>query len=119
MLNDIASVSNHEWAKRRSKKERLYTIASALSNSDLRFNHNIEGGRTSILSLEELREMGFISVGYVLSGLFASAKALADTCAYLLEHGDTTGIRGKMMTFDEFNEIIGLEEKHMLDEQLG
>jgi methylisocitrate lyase len=81
--------------------------------------NNIEGGRTPILPLEELREMGFISVGYVLSGLFASAKALSDTYAYLLEHGNTDGIRDKMMGFDEFNKMIGLEEKYGLDEQFG
>jgi len=81
--------------------------------------NNIEGGRTPILPLEELREMGFISVGYVLSGLFASAKALSDTYAYLLEHGNTGGIRDSMMPFDEFNEMIGLEEKFRLDEQFG
>jgi len=81
--------------------------------------NNIEGGKTPVLPLEKLREMGFISVGYVLSGLFASAKALADTYAYLLEHGDTSGIRDKMMAFDEFNEMIGLEEKYRLDEQFG
>jgi len=28
--------------------------------------NNIEGGRTPILTLEELREMGYISIGYVL-----------------------------------------------------
>lgn len=81
--------------------------------------NNIEGGKTPILSLEELREMGFISVGYVLSGLFASARALSDTYAYLLEHGNTDGIRDNLMAFDEFNEMIGLEEKYRLDEELG
>jgi len=81
--------------------------------------NNIEGGKTPVLPLEKLREMGFISVGYVLSGLFASAKALADTYAYLLEHGDTSGIRDKMMAFGEFNEMIGLDEKYRLDEQFG
>ena len=81
--------------------------------------NNIEGGKTPVMPLEELREMGFISVGYVLSGLFASAKALADTYAYLIEHGDTSGIRDKMMAFGEFNEMIGLEEKYRLDEQFG
>ena len=81
--------------------------------------NNIEGGKTPILPLEELREMGFISVGYVLSGLFASAKALSDTYAYLLEHGNTDGIRDNLMAFDEFNEMIGLEEKYRLDEELG
>ncbi len=34
----------------------------------------IEGGRTPLLSLEEIHELGFVSVGYVLTGLFAAAR---------------------------------------------
>ncbi len=79
--------------------------------------NNIEGGKTPILSLEELHEMGFISVGYVLSGLFASARALDRTFRYLLENGHTRGIRDQMMDFDEFTEFIGVEEKYSLDEK--
>jgi len=79
--------------------------------------NNIEGGQTPILSLKELREMGFISVGFVLSGLFAAAKALSETYEHLIEHGDTFDIQDKMMTFDEFTEMIGLEEKYRLDEK--
>ena len=79
--------------------------------------NNIEGGRTPVLPLDRLHEMGFISVGYVLSGLFASAKALSDTYAYLLEHGDTEGIRDRMMDFEEFTDVIGLAEKYRLDER--
>lgn len=79
--------------------------------------NNIEGGRTPILPLEELRKMGFISVGYVLSGLFAAAKAIEDTYRYLIEHGDTLGIIDRMITFEDFNEILGLEEKYRIDER--
>lgn len=77
----------------------------------------IEGGKTPLLPLDEVHEMGFISVGYVLSGIFAAAKALSDTYEYLLEHGDTFGIQDKMMTFDEFTRMIGVEEKYALDEK--
>ena len=79
--------------------------------------NNIEGGKTPILPLEKVHELGFTSVGFVLSGLFASAKALADTYAHILKHGDSTAIQDKMMTFDEFTRMMGIEEKYALDEK--
>jgi len=77
----------------------------------------IEGGQTPELSLAELHKMGYLSVGYVLSGLFASARALDRTYRHLLEHGDTKDIRDLMMDFTEFTEMIGVNEKYMLDEK--
>ncbi len=77
----------------------------------------IEGGQTPILPLEELKEMGFFSVGYVLSGLFAATKALADVYACLREHGGSEPMRERMVDFSEFAEIIGLDEKYKMDER--
>jgi methylisocitrate lyase len=77
----------------------------------------IEGGQTPILSLEEYKELGFIAIGYVLSGLYASAKALADVYACLREHGTSEPMRDRMMDFNEFAEVIGLEQKYALDEK--
>jgi methylisocitrate lyase len=77
----------------------------------------IEGGQTPILPLEELKELGFIAVGYVLSGLYAAAKAMADVYACLREHGTSTPMRDRMMDFNEFAEVIGLKERYSLDER--
>ena len=46
--------------------------------------NNIEGGKTPILSLEECHAMGFLSVGYVLSGVFAAARALERTFNHIV-----------------------------------
>jgi methylisocitrate lyase len=77
----------------------------------------IEGGQTPILSLEEYKELGFIAIGYVLSGLYAAAKALADVYACLREHGTSEPMRDRMMDFSEFAEVIGLDERYALDER--
>jgi methylisocitrate lyase len=77
----------------------------------------IEGGRTPILPLETVHELGFFSVGYVLSGVFAAARAMADTYAHLLEHGTTDAIRDRLMAFDEFTSVVGLDDKYALDER--
>ncbi len=77
----------------------------------------IEGGKTPLLPLEELRELGFISVGYVLSGIFAAAKAIKETYLELRARGTTMHMLDKLMQFDEFTRVVGLEEKYLLDEK--
>ena len=70
----------------------------------------IEGGRTPIASLEELSAMGFISVGFVLSGLYAAAASLERTYSTILAQGSTASLSAQMMDFDRFAEAIGVEE---------
>jgi len=77
----------------------------------------IEGGQTPLCSLEELTEMGFFSVGFVLSGLYAAARALERTYAALREHGSTDGLGDALMRFDEFNALIGAKTRDDDDER--
>ena len=77
----------------------------------------IDGGRTPLLPLEELCEMGYVSVGYVLTGLFAAAKALEQAYAHLLAHGSSIGLEKGLMGFDTFTSVLGIEEKSALDEK--
>lgn len=79
----------------------------------------IEGGRTPICSLEELAEMGFFSVGFVLSGLYAAAAALERTFGELRHSGTTDAIANDLMHFGDFNELIGVEERYEQDERYG
>lgn len=79
--------------------------------------NNIEAGKTPLLSLEEIRELGYFSVGYVLTGLFAAAKAVEDAYAHLLKHGTSAGFEDRMMDFDRFADVIGLEERYALDQK--
>jgi methylisocitrate lyase len=71
----------------------------------------IEGGRTPLCSLEELAEMGFFSVGFVLSGLYAAARALDRTYREIRRSGSTAKLGDQMMAFDEFNELIEVEKR--------
>jgi len=90
-------------------KEELERIASEVS-APLVVNV-IEGGRTPVLPLEEYHRLGFISVGYVLTGLFAVAKTLMEVWGELLEKGTSQGISSRLMDFSEFVALLGLEEK--------
>jgi methylisocitrate lyase len=76
----------------------------------------IEGGLTPVLPLEEYHRMGFISVGYVLTGVFAAAMALKKAYSYLLEKGTSAGMESEIMSFSEFTGLLGLEEKLFEDE---
>ncbi len=77
----------------------------------------IEGGRTPLCSLEELAEMGFFSVGFVLSGLYAAARALERTYSEIRAQGGTDRIGESLMPFGEFNALIGLEGRYAADER--
>jgi methylisocitrate lyase len=77
----------------------------------------IEGGRTPLCSLEDLEQMGFFSVGFVLSGLYAAARALDDTYREIRRAGSTAALRGRMMDFEEFNAAVGAEERFAEDER--
>ena len=77
----------------------------------------IEGGQTPLIPLQELAEMGYVSVGYVLTGLFAAAKAMEDAYRYLLSNGTSIGFEDRLMSFEKFTGIVGLDEKYALDEK--
>ena len=79
--------------------------------------NNIEGGKTPITGVEDAVELGYFSVGFVLTGLFAAAKALEDAYAHVLEHGTSAGFEQRMMSFESFGDLIGLEDKYRLDER--
>ena len=77
----------------------------------------IEGGKTPLCSLEELAEMGFFSVGFVLSGLYAAARALEETYREIRRAGTTQALGDRLMRFDEFNELVGVEARYAEDER--
>jgi 2-methylisocitrate lyase-like PEP mutase family enzyme len=79
----------------------------------------IEGGRTPVLPRAELAKLGFHLILYPLAGLFAAGKGLARTYAKLRQDGSTAGIEDQLMSFEEFNALIGVEEKYRLAERFG
>lgn len=75
----------------------------------------IERGVTPLMSPAELKEAGFDLVVWPLGPLYASAKALKDLYRTLREKGTTQDILDRLLSFEEFHEIVGLEEKYALD----
>src|SRR5512135_1378314 len=79
----------------------------------------IEGGRTPVLPQQELAALGFQLILYPLTGLFAAARAMEAMYRTLKDNGTTLGGEGRLMTFAEFNGLIGVEEKYALAERYG
>jgi len=79
----------------------------------------IEGGKTPVLPKEELARLGFHLILYPLAGLFAAARAIDEMCRKLRADGTTTGEEHRLMTFPEFNDLIGVEKKYAQAERLG
>jgi len=75
----------------------------------------IEGGDTPLLALEELEALGFYSVGFVLSGLYAAAHALEQTYREIRMRGSTDALRAEMLDFGEFAAVVGLEQRYADD----
>ena len=61
--------------------------------------------------------MGFYSVGFVLSGLYAAARALERTYGEIRARGTTEGLADALMPFEEFNALVGLDSRYAEDER--
>ena len=79
----------------------------------------VEGGKTPVISRQRLAEMGFQLILYPLAGLFAAARAMRLIYEKLRDDGTTQGTENLLMDFDQFNQIIGVEEKYALAERFG
>lgn len=68
----------------------------------------VEGGRTPLLSNDELAAMGYKIVIYPTSSTYMTTKAILNLMQGLKKSGTTSGFINSMVTFQEFNELIGL-----------
>jgi 2,3-dimethylmalate lyase len=77
----------------------------------------LERGVTPLMSPQELKELGFDLIVWPLAPVYSVAKSLAEIYSTLRRDGSTTAILDRLMPFDDFNEIVGLEEKYSLDQK--
>jgi len=74
-----------------------------------------EGGKTPLMTANELEQIGYSVVVYPGSALYAAAWAVRSIMKELFTTGTTKGFMDRMITFDEFNQLIGLD--HVLKEE--
>jgi 2-methylisocitrate lyase-like PEP mutase family enzyme len=79
----------------------------------------LEGGKTPVLSQPQLAEMGFQLILYPLTALYAAAWAIGSFYRKLRTDGTTLGEEQRLVSFSEFNALIGVDEKYALAERFG
>lgn len=69
----------------------------------------LEGGKTPEFTPGQLQAMGFQGVFFGLSTLYAAAWATRAVLAEIRDKGTTKALRGRMITFQDFNGLVGLD----------
>ena len=75
----------------------------------------LERGVTPLMRPSELKALGYDLIVWPLAPIYAVAQSLAGVYGTLRSEGSTTQILDRLMPFDEFNKLVGLEEKYALD----
>ena len=68
----------------------------------------VEGGRTPLLPVSELAALGYNLVIFPTASTYTMARAMTSLMESLRKTGTTAGMMEQMVTFTEFNELIGL-----------
>ena len=87
----------------------LETIAEALTDVVLVANM-VEKGRTPLLTPSELSERGFSMIVSPLSLLLSAARAMSEAASTLSVSGTMREHLDGLMSFDDFNAVVGLSE---------
>lgn len=90
-------------------------IAAALPGATLVANM-VETGKTPLLTPEELAALGFRLIVSPLSGLFSMVQAMRESFALLHQHGSLRGHLDRLVDFEGFAGIVGLD-RHFATEQ--
>ncbi|HWR06093.1 isocitrate lyase/PEP mutase family protein [Sporomusa sp.] len=70
----------------------------------------VEGGRTPLVPVPELAAIGYNIVIYPTASTYTMALAITQLMENLKRTGTTAGMLDQMVTFTEFNELIGLPQ---------
>jgi 2,3-dimethylmalate lyase len=77
----------------------------------------IEEGVTPNLTADQLRQMGYKLVVFPLSALYSSTFAIKQTLQTLKKTGTTRELKNKMITFQEFNDLVNLSNYNKLEKK--
>ena len=77
----------------------------------------LAGGKSPILTAQELQDLGFSIAAYPTMLTYAIARSVQKALAHLQSTGTTAGL-GETMDFEEFNAILGLNELRRKESEL-
>ncbi|MEG1433148.1 2,3-dimethylmalate lyase [Eubacterium sp.] len=95
----IESPEGEEEMKRINETIPGYTLANM-----------VEGGRTPLLKNAELEALGYNITIYPTASIYVATKAMVDLWTALKNDDTTAGVIDTMVTFSEFNDLMGLEK---------
>lgn len=90
-------------------------IAGAFAGVPLLYNW-ADSGKSPLLPLPRLQQLGFRLVIYPVSTLFAATRAMLEVATELRRSGTTHAYQDQMLQFAEFNRFIGLSEVARMEE---
>ena len=93
-------------------------VASELADAPLLFNF-AEGGKTPSIPLDRLREPGFRIVIFPVGALLADTTAVRKLAAEIKVHGTPIALLSEMISFKEFNQMLGISEIQQLEGQFS
>ena len=99
-------------------EQEVAQIASDLADSPLLFNF-AEGGKTPPVPLARLRELGYRMVIFPIGALLAATTAVRKLAAELQTHGTPAALLPELISFKEFNQMIGLSEIQELERRFS
>jgi 2-methylisocitrate lyase-like PEP mutase family enzyme len=96
-------------------REELTTLATAIPPPLVA--NMLEGGVTPLLTKDELEKIGLQMIVCPLTALYASAKAMRDMFQVIKTVGTTRDALDRLLPFQQFHDVIRLEDYYKLDEQ--
>jgi len=94
----------------------LEQISTALPGAT-RVANMVETGKTPLLTPAELHEIGFDLIVSPLTALFSATRAMTDSLAILREEGTMRSSLDRLVSFDDFGEIVGYPQQQALEER--
>lgn len=87
--------------------DEMYKLNEELTKPTLA--NMVEGGRTPLVPNEKLKEIGYSLVIYPTASIFIAANSMLQLMSHLKENGSTAGLIDQMISFQEFNDLVGLD----------
>lgn len=77
----------------------------------------LDGGRTPLVTFKQLEEMGYARCSVPVMTIYAAAKGVMDAVSRLMADGTNANLEDGLISFSEFNKLIGLQEIRNLEEK--
>ncbi|WP_461210833.1 isocitrate lyase/PEP mutase family protein [Desulfocurvus sp. DL9XJH121] len=107
---DLLFVESPESEEEMKKINEAFPDAFTLANM-------LEGGRSPMPTVAEMEAMGFNIAIYCTGPVYAAAAAVRDYCETLKKDGTTKPIWDNLVTFQEFNDFIGLTNYYEMEKK--